>query len=419
MKLGIPLLIVAALAAFAWIGTAYLHWYTLFGIVIPYAAFVLFVVGFAVRIIKWGTSAVPFRIPTTCGQQKSLPWIKQNKLENPSSFGGVVGRMLLEVLCFRSLFRNAKTDKVDDKLAFGSAKWLWLGALVFHWSMLIIVLRRSPSVPPYQAPSWNVRTMQPSWKFLAGIFCALAASAILPGSAEAGGFISWWSIIGGNAVAAVLILLLLASKRQGDFQKALMVFVGIMAVCYALSGLFIGADSGTTSTPFKVAQHCVILATQPCVSIAMWFVLLDIAQKTRVSPFLICGLGLIAGALGRAAGTGIGMAAPLDPAALSILALLMLVPSMYFFATSDQPKEVIVNAEEVLQRRLDRMADTAGLTAREREILELWVTGHRLDYVAEALFISKNTVKTHLRHIYQKTQTGNKEELLVLFEQQA
>lgn len=220
-------------------------------------------------------------------------------------------------------------------------------------------------------------------------------------------------------MAAVLILLLLASKRQGDFQKALMVFVGIMAVCYALSGLFIGADSGTTSTPFKVAQHCVILATQQCVSIAMWFVLLDIAQKTRVSPFLICGLGLIAGELGRAAGTGIGMAAPLDPAALSILALLMLVPSMYFFATSDQPKEVIVNAEEVLQRRLDRMADTAGLTAREREILELWVTGHRLDYVAEALFISKNTVKTHLRHIYQKTQTGNKEELLVLFEQQA
>ncbi|RDB71483.1 helix-turn-helix transcriptional regulator [Eggerthella sinensis] len=298
--------------------------------------------------------------------------------------------------------------------SFAFMKLLPLGSV-----LLIIVLRRSPSVPPYQAPSWNVRTMQPSWKFLAGIFCALAASAILPGSAEAGGFISWWSIIGGNAVAAVLILLLLASKRQGDFQKALMVFVGIMAVCYALSGLFIGADSGTTSTPFKVAQHCVILATQQCVSIAMWFVLLDIAQKTRVSPFLICGLGLIAGELGRAAGTGIGMAAPLDPAALSILALLMLVPSMYFFATSDQPKEVIVNAEEVLQRRLDRMADTAGLTAREREILELWVTGHRLDYVAEALFISKNTVKTHLRHIYQKTQTGNKEELLVLFEQQA
>ena len=113
------------------------------------------------------------------------------------------------------------------------------------------------------------------------------------------------------------------------------------------------------------------------------------------------------------------MLAPLAPAALSILALLILVPGMYFFATSDHPTEVIVDAEDVLQRRLDRIVETTGLTAREREILELWVTGHRLDYVAESLFISKNTVKTHLRHIYQKTQTGNKEELLVLFEQQA
>ena len=42
------------------------------------------------------------------------------------------------------------------------------------------------------------------------------------------------------------------------------------------------------------------------------------------------------------------MLAPLDPAALSILALLILVPGMYFFATSDHPTEVIVDAEDVL-----------------------------------------------------------------------
>lgn len=285
--------------------------------------------------------------------------------------------------------------------------------------LLIVVLRRSPSSPPYVALAGGLGTMQPSWKLLAGICCAMAASAILPGSAETGGFISWWSIIAGNALAAVLIVALLVSRRQGDFQKALVVFAGIMAVCYALSGLLIGADSGASSEPFKIAQHCIILATQQCLSIALWFILLDIAQKTRTSPFLVCGLGLIATELGRAIGTGVGMLAPLDPAALSILALLILVPGMYFFATSDHPTEVIVDAEDVLQRRLDRIVETAGLTAREREILELWVTGHRLDYVAESLFISKNTVKTHLRHIYQKTQTGNKEELLVLFEQQA
>ncbi len=141
MKVVGPLIVVVLLAALAWCCTEYLHWYALFGIVIPYVAVVLLIVGLVVRIVRWARSAVPFRIPTTCGQQKSLPWIKQAKLDNPSSKAGVFGRMVLEVLTFRSLFRNNKVEKRDSKLGYTSAKWLFLGALLFHWSMLIIVIR--------------------------------------------------------------------------------------------------------------------------------------------------------------------------------------------------------------------------------------------------------------------------------------
>jgi len=50
--------------------------------------------------------------------------------------------MALEVLCFRSLFRNTRADiKNDEKLVYGPDKWLWAGALAFHWSFLIIFLR--------------------------------------------------------------------------------------------------------------------------------------------------------------------------------------------------------------------------------------------------------------------------------------
>ncbi|WP_165171718.1 sulfate reduction electron transfer complex DsrMKJOP subunit DsrM [Adlercreutzia sp. ZJ242] len=141
MRILAPFLLVVALALLAWASTAFLHLNLLFGVIIPYAAFALFVVGFAIRVMRWGASAVPFRITTTCGQQKSLPWVRQAKLDNPSSYAGVVGRMLLEVLFFRSLFRNSKAEKRGEKLGYGSAKWLWLGALAFHWSMLIIVVR--------------------------------------------------------------------------------------------------------------------------------------------------------------------------------------------------------------------------------------------------------------------------------------
>lgn len=132
--------IVLVLLAFAGVKMANLHF--LFGVLIPYAAVAVFIAGFIYRVLQWGRSPVPFRIPTTCGQMESLPWIKQNKLENPSTTMGVLGRMLLEVLFFRSLFRNIKTEFRDGpKLSYGSDKWLWMAGLAFHWSFLIILIR--------------------------------------------------------------------------------------------------------------------------------------------------------------------------------------------------------------------------------------------------------------------------------------
>jgi nitrate reductase gamma subunit len=50
--------------------------------------------------------------------------------------------MALEVGLFRSLFRNTKVELRDGpRLVFGEDKWLWLAALAFHWSFLVIFLR--------------------------------------------------------------------------------------------------------------------------------------------------------------------------------------------------------------------------------------------------------------------------------------
>ena len=114
----------------------------LFGVIIPYAASATFILGIVLKVINWARSPVPFHIPTVAGQQKSLNWIKSSKLESPTSTLSVIGRMCLEILLFRSLFRNTKTElKNGPVLAYGSSKYLWLGALAFHWTFLVIVLR--------------------------------------------------------------------------------------------------------------------------------------------------------------------------------------------------------------------------------------------------------------------------------------
>jgi nitrate reductase gamma subunit len=144
MRVLSALIAVLILGLIAWIGAgAGMQW--LFGVAVPYAAFAIFVVFFLNRIRKWASSPVPYRIPTTCGQQKSLDWIKYDSLEAPHDTVGVIKRMFLEVVLFRSLFRNTRTDLVDDgdekRLVYASNKWLWLAGITFHIAFFTIIVR--------------------------------------------------------------------------------------------------------------------------------------------------------------------------------------------------------------------------------------------------------------------------------------
>lgn len=136
------LLAVILLFFIAYMGAGVLGMESLFGIVIPYLAGLIFVAGFILKILDWASSAVPFRIPTTCGQGKTLDWIPQNRIDNPYTKSGVIVRMLLEILLFRSLFRNLRFELNDkQKLVYFWEKWLWLGAILFHYAFLVTLIR--------------------------------------------------------------------------------------------------------------------------------------------------------------------------------------------------------------------------------------------------------------------------------------
>lgn len=123
------------------------HMNTFFGVCIPVTAFIIFIIGFIWKVIKWGKSPVPFRIPTTGGQFKSFApdTFKQNKLDCPQTGAQTFFRMVLEVFAFRSLFRNTEVSLHETPggpvVAHKSDKWLWLMAITFHYSFFIVALR--------------------------------------------------------------------------------------------------------------------------------------------------------------------------------------------------------------------------------------------------------------------------------------
>jgi nitrate reductase gamma subunit len=138
------LIAVIVLFLFAYVGVGVVGLESLFGIIIPLLAVIIFIVGFVYRVVSWARSPVPFRIPTTCGQQKSLPWIQSACIDNPSTTGGVIARMFLEIVFFRSLFRNTQFKlKEGNKLFYRWEIFLWVGALAFHWAFFTVLIRHT------------------------------------------------------------------------------------------------------------------------------------------------------------------------------------------------------------------------------------------------------------------------------------
>jgi len=89
MKALTPLLAVLAIVALAALGGLAHASLVLLAVFVPYSACAVFLIGFCYRVVRWAWAPVPFRIPTTCGQQKSLPWIKPASLDNPVPDGRV------------------------------------------------------------------------------------------------------------------------------------------------------------------------------------------------------------------------------------------------------------------------------------------------------------------------------------------
>ncbi len=142
MNVLFSLMAVGGLIALGYLGGQVAGLRFVFGVVVPYAAILVFIAGLVYKVIHWAKSPVPFRIPTTCGQEKTLPWIRTEPLDNPSTTLGVIGRMALEVLFFRSLFRNTRMEiKSGPRVVYGENVYLWAAGLAFHWSFLIIFIR--------------------------------------------------------------------------------------------------------------------------------------------------------------------------------------------------------------------------------------------------------------------------------------
>ena len=137
---------------------------------------------------------------------------------------------------------------------------------------------------------------------------------------------------------------------------------------------------------------------------------IDIAHKTR--RWALVPAGLLAGRLGDAAGTAIGLLLAQERLALilvtalgyalGVVLLFRLWQSLY------GPRPAEGRSEQEVFEAFCLRHD---LTLRERDILRMLLENRTNTDIAEGLFISENTVKYHVRNVLQKTGCKNRVDL--------
>lgn len=197
----------------------------------------------------------------------------------------------------------------------------------------------------------------------------------------------------------------------------------VMAVFFMLLPVFTGLSA---------IESTIALAGYGTFNVLIWIILADIAYSFRLSSVMVFGLGwgmvTLGVLLGSFAGQAIASLAPFTPQALSLIALLatlaILVSYMFVFnerdliaLTKPEPDGEADSARRPrFQDRCKTVAEEYHLSPKETEIMVLFAKGRSSARIQEDLFLSRGTVTTHLRHIYQKLDVHNKQEFLDLIE---
>lgn len=116
----------------------------------------------------------------------------------------------------------------------------------------------------------------------------------------------------------------------------------------------------------------------------------------------------------------------LNTSAIAIAAIIILYLVFLVFGILNQRS---VKVEHVLTGSFESEIELAhyrsqiiakefpALSSREREVLAMLLRGHSAPSVAEELYISENTAKSHIKHIYKKMSIKSRQELLKKAEQ--
>ena len=177
------------------------------------------------------------------------------------------------------------------------------------------------------------------------------------------------------------------------------------------------------SQPWCVALGSVLdILNESAVSLLLLSALVSLASAPRTTgmPPIAAGALLAAScAAGALLGMGSYSLVGADGTIVCFLAWTVYLLCVGLAELSSSKGERIVHetVEASIARASDSISRRCGLTEREKEVLRHLARGHTYAHIAQEMFISENTVRTHAKHIYAKVGVDGREGLFSLVDE--
>lgn len=209
-------------------------------------------------------------------------------------------------------------------------------------------------------------------------------------------------------------------------------------ILYQVASLFVLAGFLCVLVPQLAgtsAPNVLLAAGADCFSVLVYYTLAAIGRRNPLHALPIFAWGQFATSIGTLVGTSLGhltngllIADPLlVPGAVVLVVLafsafnLLALRTFSFERTIEGVEPVpVLELEDVQADALDqqcaRLARAFSLTERESDVFKLLAKGRNVPFIEDELIISRNTIKTHIKHIYQKMDLHSQQELIDMVE---
>lgn len=219
-------------------------------------------------------------------------------------------------------------------------------------------------------------------------------------------------------ISCIVLGMIVVAQKSFNFAQLWRIVLMVLAIDVLCQVLM----------PHVTAIRCVESSAWDLLVLFTWLTVVDIARHAKADSSIVIGVGWALYTTPCAIGSVMAGLVPAnvpDAAVPTILMFALALVGTFCLEVRDQDTKWIffelsgqrTSAPEdyrSIDERCQAVAVQRGLTPRELEVMKMLCKGRTKSYIAETLYLTENTVRSHTKHIYTKLDVHSKQELMNL-----